>query len=199
MSKAKGNNIISFAFFYWNYMILAHIAGPSGSGKTTLANKINRTFTNIRAKDLDELDDLAVHNLGWGNINKNKYTLKMLEVLNNTKQKLLDAFLAKTQLPVVLVGFHTELPFRLKLNTKNKFYLDTSPTTSAIRAYKRSQHESPAERRLLSDLPYDIKQAAKDIEDLKTEGYRPISAFAFMEILHKRGNRGNNQKQIRIL
>lgn len=151
--------------------VLAHIAGPSGSGKTTLLKKLSGKFKDIAFKDLDEMDDQAVFELGWKDIPKKKYSDEMIENLGYRRQKILDDYISSSFKPVVLGGHHTEGDFVLDVYTKNRFLLDVDAKTSAERAYERSQNEEEDHKRKLEELPEDIKEAEEIISFLKSHGY----------------------------
>jgi adenylate kinase family enzyme len=155
--------------------VLAHISGPSGSGKTTLAEKLAKKYPGIIFKDLDELDEEAVEQLGWGKIRKRNFSDQMLKSLADRRQKLMDEFILGSSRPIVFVGIHTEGPYVLNIPTKNRFLLDVDAEESAYRAYKRSQNEEPQYRRTLAELPGDITEAQKDIDFLLGHGYKPMS------------------------
>jgi adenylylsulfate kinase-like enzyme len=155
--------------------VIAHIAGPSGSGKTTLVNKLNKRRNNLIAVDLDQFDEEAEKQLGWERIRKKNYTSRMLKTLAGRRQTLMDNYIKSSKKPIVFAGHHYEDKHVLRIPTKNRFLLDVNAKTSARRAYRRSQKEAPRYRRLLSELPQDIKEAQEDINKLRKLHYKPMS------------------------
>lgn len=156
--------------------LLMHVAGPSGSGKTTLVNRMLDKHPGLIAEDMDKFDDDATAQLFPG-VRKRDYTDEMIRALGNRRQELMDAFLAQhADSPVILAGHHTEGDHVLKLPTNNLKMLDTPLRTSVWRAYRRSQNEDPAHRRLVSDFPSDYREAKDTREQLVGLGYTPTSA-----------------------
>lgn len=88
--------------------VLAHVAGPSGAGKTELVNKLGESVKNIKLVDLDIFDDQAVKALGWEGKSKNDYTDEMLDRVHAKRQELIDAYIEKSDKPIVFFGHHVE-------------------------------------------------------------------------------------------
>jgi energy-coupling factor transporter ATP-binding protein EcfA2 len=161
--------------------VLCHIGGASGAGKTTLLNKIQKLYSNIITKDLDEIDDEACRLNG---IQKSEWKDQDFINVNNLKQKLLDKFIIDNiDRKIVLGGFHTEDFCKLDVHTKNKFLLNTDAIESARRAYLRSQREESKYRRTMDQLPKDIDQAHKDISFFESDGYIKMSEKEILEFI----------------
>lgn len=168
-----------------NYMtpkILCHIAGPSGCGKSTLMENLRSKFPQFEFKDLDDFDDEA---LAFGQRGKDKKEIPKEfwpdETFNkffDKKQALLDKFIADAKRPLVLVGIHTELPRKFEFYTPNKFLMNVTAETSALRALVRSRKGNNTHSNhfvgvnSILDMWQRKNQAQRDILWLCKNGYR---------------------------
>jgi hypothetical protein len=155
--------------------VLAHIAGPSGCGKTTLAQEFSKIFKTIKFKDLDVFDYEARVILGWKDVRKRTYTDEMLLALYTERQALLDSYVARSSKPVIFVGIHNEGVHVLKINTTNRFLLNTDAKTSAMRRIKRSATAAPDRQLSNDDMDQHVRQAQGTIDWLEDQGYKAMT------------------------
>ena len=159
--------------------------GISGSGKSTILNKIKEKHTNIVTKDLDDFDDEAkynyVNNLNNTNFSFDNWNNKDEKATLKIKQQLINNYLERHKDKKVLFaglegGIIDDVPAKLKLPTKNKIMINTSPFMSAVRRYWRNYIRNP-----FTKIPEDWRLGKIEQEGLMARGYKPLNPNQILE------------------